>query len=126
MPYSAYIFHVAWKVQLHLEVALWLERLSTKEYENVIAAMDALKIDGPALGRPFVDHVSGSKHKKMKELRVPNGNIRLLFAFDLERHAIFLVGGDKTNDWVNWYRRNIPIADERFDKHLEQVKRRKP
>ena len=41
----------------------------------------------------------------------------MLFAFDLERQAILLVGGDKSSDWGGWYDKNIPISDDRFDEH---------
>ncbi len=43
--------------------------------------------------------------------------MRVLFAFDRRRNAILLVGGDKSGDWRGWYRRNVPIADDRFDEH---------
>ena len=47
----------------------------------------------------------------------------MLFAFDLKRQAMLLVGGDKSGDWRGWYQRNIPIADERFDEHQRKLKR---
>ena len=46
----------------------------------------------------------------------------MLFAFDAERKAILLVGGDKSGDWVGWYKRNIPVADARFDEHQAALK----
>ena len=46
----------------------------------------------------------------------------MLFAFDLRRKAILLVGGDKSTDWSGWYRANIPIADDRFDEHQAKVR----
>lgn len=46
---------------------------------------------------------------------------RILFAFDPERHAILLVGGDKTGN-SRWYKINIPIADARFEKHLLELR----
>jgi len=61
----------------------------------------------------------------MKELRPPSPGrqtIRVLFAFDLMRQAVLLVGGDKTNDWEKWYRRNIPLADERFEQYLRDTR----
>ncbi|MFD6860065.1 type II toxin-antitoxin system RelE/ParE family toxin [Rhodococcus sp. NPDC060090] len=64
-------------------------------------------------------------HKNMKELRPGSSGrseLRMLFAFDPARHAIFLVAGDKAGRWDKWYRVNIPIADERFDKHLNRLK----
>ena len=125
MPFSAYISPVAWDIDLHPEVVAWLLELSNKDYENVIATIDALKIDGPNLGRPFVDHIKDSKYKNMKELRPPGRHFRLLFAFDPTRRAIILVAGDKRKDWLGWYKRSIPIADKRFDKHLNDLKRRR-
>ena len=47
--------------------------------------------------------------------------IRVLFAFDKKRMAILLVGGDKSDNWAGWYESNIPIADERFEKHQATI-----
>jgi hypothetical protein len=47
--------------------------------------------------------------------------VRVLFAFDLKREAILLVGGDKGGDWKGWYDENIPIADDRFDEHQAEL-----
>jgi hypothetical protein len=63
----------------------------------------------------------------MKELRfdVADGVWRVAFAFDPERNAILLVGGDKSGgSEKKFYRRLIAIADERFDAHLAHLKRR--
>lgn len=49
----------------------------------------------------------------------------MLFAFDLEREAILLLGGDKSGDWSGWYATNIPIADARFDEHQKRLKAKK-
>lgn len=122
MRSSAYNSLVAWDIDLHPEVVDWLQKLSVRDYENVIAAIDALKIDGPNLGRPFADHIKNSKHKNMKELRPPGRHFRLLFAFDPTRRAIILVAGDKQDDWLGWYSKSIPIADKRFNKHLNDLK----
>jgi len=45
----------------------------------------------------------------------------VLFAFDKSRMAILLVGGDKSDNWAGWYEANIPIADERFEKHQATI-----
>lgn len=71
------------------------------------------------LGRPLVDHIKGSQHHNMKELRpgsTGNSEIRILFAFDSKRQAILLVAGDKAGQWKKWYKDNIPIADARFER----------
>jgi hypothetical protein len=53
----------------------------------------------------------------MKELRPFATNIRVLFAFDRRRTAVMLVAGDKTNNWKEWYRVNVPRADASFTQH---------
>ena len=55
-----------------------------------------LRRHGPILGRPEVDTLKDSKYSNMKELRFKgDGGIwRVAFAFDPERDAILLVGGD--------------------------------
>ena len=47
--------------------------------------------------------------------------MRVLFAFDPGRTAILLIGGDKRDRWQEFYERMIPLADELFDEHLEEL-----
>lgn len=64
----------------------------------------------------------------MKELRPGSSGrseVRILFAFDPQRHAIMLLAGDKQGRWDKWYRTNVPIADDRYDEHLEWLKKEK-
>jgi len=61
----------------------------------------------------------------MKELRPGSSGsteVRLLFVFDPHREAIFLVAGDKSGQWKNWYQAAIPVADERYEEHLQRLK----
>ena len=61
--------------------------LDEKSYELVIAALELLEERGPALGRPLVDSVKGSRHKNMKELRPGSQGRSELRADDLlDRH----------------------------------------
>jgi hypothetical protein len=57
----------------------------------------------------------------MKELRFSaKGVWRVAFAFDNERNAIILVGGDKAGrDQKKYYRDLIRTADDRFDDWLD-------
>jgi len=48
----------------------------------------------------------------------------VLFAFDRERRAILLVGGDKSENWRSWYAKNVPVADARFAAHQAAITRR--
>ena len=47
--------------------------------------------------------------------------MRVLFAFDRQRKAILLRGGDKIRGWRGWYRILIPIADDVFDEYQRMV-----
>ncbi|WP_325051380.1 type II toxin-antitoxin system RelE/ParE family toxin [Streptomyces corynorhini] len=49
--------------------------------------------------------------------------MRILFAFDPRRQALIMVAGDKRGSWNAWYDRNIPVADDRFDRHLDELDR---
>lgn len=113
-----------WVVDLAL-VEDWLKAADESTYDQVIAALRVLATVGPGLGRPLVDTIVGSRHKNMKELRpgsAGRSEVRILFAFDPRRHAILVLAGDKQGRWEQWYRTNIPIADERYDRHLEALK----
>ncbi|MEZ4734565.1 MAG: type II toxin-antitoxin system RelE/ParE family toxin [Caldilineaceae bacterium] len=76
----------------------------------------------PMLGRPQVDTLQGSSLPNLKELRVQiQGDLwRVLFAFAPKRRAIVLVGGNKRGD-KRWYKKNIPIAEARYQRHLKRM-----
>jgi hypothetical protein len=109
---------VPWDVFFTAKAEEWILGLDDTDYEAIMAAIELLEQKGPVLGRPAVDRIEGSRHHNMKELRSFGGFLRALFAFDPERRAIVLLGGDKTDDWTGWYERNIPIADDLYDEHL--------
>ncbi len=116
-----------WEVEFHRECETWADDLLQADKEALLAAIRILRSEGPTLGRPLVDTIVGSRHPNMKELRpgsTGRSEIRVLFAFDVERRAILLVGGDKSEDWQGWYKTNIPIADKRFDLHQKQLRDR--
>lgn len=112
-----------WEVDVEL-VVHWLAAVDEDTYDQVVASLQMLAEHGPGLGRPLVDTIVGSQHKNMKELRPGSSGrsqVRILFAFDPRRRAILLLAGDKQGAWVKWYRKNIPIADERYNEHLAQL-----
>jgi hypothetical protein len=118
----------AWSVEFHPSCERWANELEQQDGEALLAAIRILRGVGPTLGRPLVDTVKRSRHANMKELRpgsTGRTEIRVLFAFDMERQAILLVGGDKSADWVGWYETNIPIADDRFDEHQRTIAQRR-
>ncbi len=74
-----------------------------------------------------VKSVNGSHHHNMKELRFDamDGVWRVAFAFDPERRAILFVAGDKSGiSQKQFYKKLIRKADERFDQHLEQLRKK--
>lgn len=104
----------------------WIDSLSSRDARHLVAAFDALESRGPALGRPLVDRIAGSHIHNLKELRSPStggSEIRVLFVFDAERHAIMLLAGDKAGffasgpRWARWYRKAIPEAERRFEQY---------
>ncbi|WFE38400.1 type II toxin-antitoxin system RelE/ParE family toxin [Micromonospora sp. WMMD998] len=113
-----------WEIRLHPEVEAWFLDLcigDPRTAELVEEALDLLAKHGPALGRPLVDRLKGSAYHHMKELRPGSSGsseVRMIFAFDPFREAVFLVAGDKSGQWQSWYRIAIPLADERFQEHL--------
>ncbi len=116
-----------WKVVLHDEFDVEFEALTDDVKDNLLAAANAIQIAGPKAGRPHVDTLGGSKHANMKELRFTAHDgrevWRAAFAFDPERRAIVLVAGEKQGTSQGlFYKRLIKIADERFDRHLKQLK----
>ena len=113
-----------WPVDIEL-IAGWLRALDAGSREQVVAAIELLQEHGPHLGRPLVDTVTASRHRNMKELRpgsAGRSELRIMFAFDPRRKAILLVAGDKSGNWTRWYKKNIPIADDLFDQHLQTLK----
>lgn len=113
-----------WGVDIEL-VTGWLVSLDDDSRAQVVAAIELLEEHGPHLGRPLVDSVVASRHRNMKELRPGSSGrseLRILFAFDPVRRGILLVAGDKAGNWKQWYRQNIPIADDLFDAHLHRLR----
>lgn len=113
-----------WDIEFHPAFQAWTDTLRDPDLEALVAALQILRELGPSLGRPLVDRVVASQHPNMKELRpgsTGRTEIRVLFAFDVARRAVLLVGGDKSKDWRGWYRVNIPLADQRFAEHQDKL-----
>jgi hypothetical protein len=111
---------LTWKVKATEEYAAWFTALIKEDLGSatqVAQAVAALREEGPALGRPLVDRLKGTKVHHLKELRPGSpgrSEIRIIFAFDPGRSALLLLGGDKAGNWQRWYRRNIPIAEQLY------------
>ena len=107
-----------WEIFVVNEVREWIDDLTDEDLARVVQAIDALAEAGPGLGRPLVDTIHGSKIVNLKELRP--GTMRILFVFDPWRSSILLVAGDKAGQWNAWYRRAIPLAEQRYEVYLKE------
>jgi len=57
----------------------------------------------------------------MKELRI--GTVRVLFIFDPRRTGILLIAGDKRGQWQAFYDQMVPLADDLYDEHLDELRK---
>ena len=118
------VLMVTWNILLSSESEEWLDGLPASDRIAILQDAHLLEVAGPQLGRPQVDHIKGSKHSNMKELRsrFASHQYRTLFAFDPKQHALLLIGGDKVGqDQTRFYKTLIKLADAIFDRHLARL-----
>ena len=121
---ARYSPQMTWDVEYTDEFGDWWMNLSEDEQEALDSSVRLLEARGPGLGFPHSSGINGSRHKHMRELRTQQGGkpLRTLYAFDPRRSAILLIGGDKTGD-DRWYDIHIPVADQLYDQHIEQLRK---
>jgi hypothetical protein len=64
-----------------------------------------------------VDTLDHSGLSNLKELRPGSrgrSEIRIIFVFDPDREAVFLLARDKAGKWSKWYDEAIPLAEARY------------
>jgi hypothetical protein len=121
---------MVWKVIVVEPCLSWLHEFRQADRATLIQisqAITALAEEGPGLGRPLVDTISGSELPNLKELRPGSSGsteVRLLFVFDPYRRAVFLVGGDKSGKWSDWYKTAIPKAEEAYFDYLRNERKK--
>ncbi len=116
---------MTWAVEFHPDFDPEFDDLAEAVQNELLAHLKLLEQFGPQLGRPRVDTLNDSRHANMKELRFDarDGVWRFAFAFDPNRHAIVLCGGDKSGGSErHFYRKLIAKADGRFDAHVARIK----
>jgi hypothetical protein len=113
-----------WVVEFHDEFLPEFREFPRQVKKEIAARIELLLERGPLLGRPWADTLKGARHANMKELRfdADGGVWRVAFAFDPERKAILLVGGDKARVAKGrFYGNLIEIADRRLAQHLSRL-----
>lgn len=115
---------MAWEIEYTDEFGEWWDSLDEQTQNKMAAGVELLERHGPNLNFPYSSDVKGSKHRKMRELRIQfRGHpFRILYAFDPRRCVILLIGGDKTGQ-DNWYEVFVPLADIIYDVHLREIAR---
>jgi hypothetical protein len=108
-----------WEVEGTDGFVTWFEALGRDDKVRVEATIEHLERLGPGLGRPWADSLRGTK---VKELIPRGGHLRILFRFDPRSVAILLVGGDKADRWAAWYEELIPVAENEFRLHLDELR----
>ncbi|MEV7677613.1 type II toxin-antitoxin system RelE/ParE family toxin [Streptomyces sp. NPDC088341] len=119
-----------YELRFFADVLEWIQVLAKEDpdsHNHVIAALERLQECGPALRRPTVGAVDGSRYRNMRELRPRSGasvSIRMLFVFDPVRRAVFLAAGNKAagRQWAAWYPRAIKEADAKYTAYLDALK----
>jgi hypothetical protein len=118
-----------YELRFFSDVLDWINTLAKEDpnsHDHVIAALERLQEVGPAIRRPTVGAISRSRFRNMRELRPRSGSrvsIRMLFAFDPARRAIFLVAGNKAvgGKWGEWYQKAVAAADEKYAAYLRAI-----
>jgi hypothetical protein len=114
---------MTWRVRTTAEFDVWYNGLSDAlAIRAVNDGIDYLKAEGPNAKRPVVGKIEGSKLSNMKELRPLGTSIRILFAFDPERSALLLLGGDKERQWTSWYDKNIGRAETLYGEYVRVMR----
>ena len=115
---------MTWAVEYTDEFGAWFDTLEERQQNRLVAVVERLEAYGPNLDYPHSSGIAKSRHSRMRELRaqIEGRPFRVFYAFDPQRSAILLIGGDKTGD-ARFYDRMIPIADELYDTHLEELRK---
>jgi hypothetical protein len=116
---------MSWEIEVTGVYDAWFDSQANDVQDAILAHLKALAVEGPNLGRPYCDTLHGTRLGKLKELRVQASGdpYRVLFAFDSERCAVLLLGGNKRGN-KRWYDIHIPLAEKLFDAWEEQRRRR--
>lgn len=117
---------MAYAVNASEEFSEWFGTQEKTLRRTIAAHIGLLEEHGPQLRRPYADTLEGSRLSNLKELRVQHRGepYRILYAFDPERQALLLIGGNKAGD-KRWYTRMIPLAETIFERHLKNLEKEK-
>ncbi|HEY0308930.1 MAG TPA: type II toxin-antitoxin system RelE/ParE family toxin [Acidobacteriaceae bacterium] len=112
---------MAIEVLVTAEFKGWWEGLSEEEQTSVAIVIELLEDFGVTLKFPHSSSITTSQ--KLRELRIQHAGqpYRVLYAFDPQRNAVLLLGGNKTGD-DRWYEKNVTKAEKIFAAYLEETR----
>lgn len=115
---------MSWDVKYTDEFESWWEGLAASAQYDISASVRQLETRGPQLPFPHSSGLHGSRYGHMRELRIQSAGkpIRIFYAFDPQRTAILLIGGDKTGN-ARFYQQWIPVADKLYDVYLAELEK---
>lgn len=89
---------MAWTVEVTDEFETWWDQLTEGERISLDGMIRVLEGHGPALGRPYNMDVPGSRHSRLRQLRVPHHGrfLCVLYIPDEEHAALILLTGTTT------------------------------
>ena len=93
---------MTWRVEVTDEFSRWareLRKVDRDSSRQVGAAVELLKQHGPSLKRPLVGEITTNPWQQI----------------------VLLVAGDKAGDWLGWYRKAVPRAEELYAEHIEAL-----
>ena len=80
-------------------------------------------MSGLSLGYPYSSSIKGSRHA-FRELRFNHGKrrARIIYAFDPNRNALLILGGEKTGkDQKRFYKKIISDSEEIWESYLSEL-----
>ncbi len=96
----------------------WYRGLDDGDTDAVMRVVGLLEARGTGLGFPYSSAISRSRYA-LRELRIQSAGrpLRVFYAFDPQRDAVLLIGGDKTGD-DRFYERMVPVAEAIWEDYL--------
>ena len=88
--------------------------------------MTLLEELGTSLGFPYSSGIQRTRHP-LRELRIQHRRrpLRVFYAFDPERQAVLLLGGDKAGN-PRFYEELVPRAEAIWERYLRERRSKRP
>lgn len=104
---------------------VWYEALNDRDTAAIFHVVSLLEQRGVHLGFPYSSAIRTSRYG-LRELRAASGRraLRVLYAFDVSRQAVLLLGGDKSGK--QFYATAVPVAERLWETYVNEAQKEKP